>query len=97
MLRCHEVTHLVASDEIARLGLWKRVELRLHLLMCRHCRHYVQQLQRIREAARRLWAEEPDPAAEAALREKVLAALQPEIEARRDDGAGGPPPPPAGG
>lgn len=95
MLRCHEVTHLVASDEIAEAGLLRRLELRLHLLMCRHCRNYVQQLRRIRDAARRLWAEDADPEAAAALEEKVLAAVRSELGSRRDDGAGGPPSPPA--
>ncbi|PIV81615.1 hypothetical protein COW53_03415 [bacterium CG17_big_fil_post_rev_8_21_14_2_50_64_8] len=54
MLKCHEVSRLAASEEIARAGLWRRMEFRLHLMMCRHCRNYVRQVGLIGAAARRL-------------------------------------------
>jgi hypothetical protein len=69
MLKCNEVSRMVASDEISRAGLVRRVELRLHLLMCRHCRNYVRQLALMGAAARKLLAGEPGEA-------EVLARIE---------------------
>lgn len=44
MLMCNDVHHLVASGEVDELGWMRRVELKLHLLMCNHCRRYVDQM-----------------------------------------------------
>lgn len=54
MLRCREVTRLHASDELERATLATRIGVRLHLMMCRHCRRYVRELRRIGEAVRSL-------------------------------------------
>lgn len=44
MLTCREVTEL-ANDYLDReLPLLARAQVRLHLLMCSHCRRYVDQL-----------------------------------------------------
>ena len=57
MLSCKEVTRKIASDEFAE-GEWReRLAVRLHLLLCRHCRRYVAQLRAIGAAARNLWGE----------------------------------------
>ena len=64
MLRCREVVALVASDAWRDLPVMRRVGVRLHLGMCRHCRAYARQLKKIGEAARRLYgAVRPDTAA----------------------------------
>ncbi|PIV80831.1 hypothetical protein COW53_07650, partial [bacterium CG17_big_fil_post_rev_8_21_14_2_50_64_8] len=44
---------LAASEEIARAGLLRRMEFRLHLMMCRHGPNYVRQVGLIGAAARR--------------------------------------------
>ncbi|MCK5714235.1 MAG: hypothetical protein KAI25_16050 [Hyphomicrobiaceae bacterium] len=44
MLMCKDVHLLVSSGEVAELGWMRRIELKLHLLMCRHCRRYVEQM-----------------------------------------------------
>ena len=55
MLNCKEVGRLIASDELAD-ALWSdRALVRLHLLMCRHCRGYAAQLRAIGAAARDRW------------------------------------------
>jgi len=59
MLKCKQVTHLVASDEITSLSWWGRWQVRLHLLMCVHCRRYVRQVRAIGRAARELWGAPP--------------------------------------
>ncbi|MDA2937363.1 hypothetical protein MYX75_03760 [Acidobacteria bacterium AH-259-A15] len=54
MLSCREVTRKIASDELADANWSQRIALRLHLLMCRHCRRYAAQLHAIGAAARNL-------------------------------------------
>jgi hypothetical protein len=54
MQRCKEVTRLYASDDI-RSAPWRtRLGVRIHLMLCRHCRRYVRELGRIGEAVRDL-------------------------------------------
>jgi len=52
MLKCREVSRLVASDDVVDLGLFKRLELRLHLMMCRHCSGYAAQIRGLGDGAR---------------------------------------------
>ena len=55
MLCCQEVARQIASDEFKEANVWQRLWVRLHLLMCRHCRRYAVQLHAIDETARNLW------------------------------------------
>lgn len=52
MLNCKEVSRLVSSDELATVGAVKRFRVRFHLLICRECRRYAEQLRIIGAAAR---------------------------------------------
>lgn len=52
MLTCKEVTRLVASDELAGAGWSRRLAVRLHYMMCSHCRRYAAQIRRLGEWAR---------------------------------------------
>ncbi len=54
MLPCREVVELVGTDRLATASLRERVGVRMHLLMCRHCRAYVRSLRRLAEMARQL-------------------------------------------
>ncbi len=63
MLTCREVTRLVASEQYAVAPLLTRLNMRLHLLMCQHCRRYAVQLKLIGRAARRLADGTPEDAA----------------------------------
>jgi len=47
MLRCKQVTTMIARDDLADAGPWLRLKLRLHLLMCRHCARYASQIRAI--------------------------------------------------
>ena len=50
---CKEVTHL-ASDSMDRpLGALERVGMKLHLLVCKWCARYYQQIRALHEAFRR--------------------------------------------
>ena len=61
MLKCREVTRLVASDEVLELGFLKRMQLRMHLLMCRHCSGYAAQIRHLGEGAREAAGRETCP------------------------------------
>lgn len=54
MITCRQVSTLVTSGEIEHQNLWKRIELRFHLWMCRHCSRLLRQVQQIRDAGRLL-------------------------------------------
>jgi len=76
MLRCRDVTELVGTDRIEDASLGQRLGVRLHLLMCRHCRAYVRSLRQLADAARRLARVEP--AADEARVEEILRAVRSE-------------------
>ncbi|HSL83294.1 MAG TPA: anti-sigma factor [Thermoanaerobaculia bacterium] len=81
MLTCREVSRAVAADELERAGFWKRLGVSFHLLMCRHCRRYSDQLGAIGRTARELFREvPPDPAAVDRLREAILRRGKPRGE-----------------
>ena len=61
MLSCRDVTELVGADMVARAPLRTRLAVRLHLLMCRHCRAYVGSLRQLAATARRLAMAEAPP------------------------------------
>ena len=76
MLRCDEVTRLVASDELADAGWRKRLAVRFHHLMCRHCRRYAAQIRRLGTWARQHTAGEPeDPENVSRLKSCILGKL----------------------
>ena len=54
MLSCKNVSFLVASGELAEAGWGRRFYVRIHHLMCRHCRRYARQMKDIGTAARNL-------------------------------------------
>ena len=77
MLQCREVSRLIASEDIRHAGLARRLELRLHLAMCRQCRNYARQVGLMGSVARRLWgAESEDPEEIARLERDVLEAAE---------------------
>lgn len=54
MIRCDELTRLAAEDGLGDLPLRRRMEVRLHLLLCPPCKRYLLQLQSIGDALRRV-------------------------------------------
>jgi hypothetical protein len=73
MLTCKEVSTAIASEDLARLSWRGRLGIRLHLLMCRHCRRYAAQLAAIGNAVRRLYRDEPPTKA---LEESILNSVR---------------------
>lgn len=73
MPTCREVARAVASGELDRAAFWRRLAMRLHLSMCRHCGRYARQLDTIGRTARELLLHLPsEQATIARLREAIL-------------------------
>ncbi|MCP4293820.1 MAG: hypothetical protein GY780_18475 [bacterium] len=53
MLKCNQVTKIVATDDYRELGVLKKMEFKMHLLMCKHCQRYFSQLKSLGFEARR--------------------------------------------
>jgi hypothetical protein len=66
MPTCHEVAQLVASGALASSGWRQRMTVRLHVVMCVHCRRYVAQLRRMGDAVRDLGRGSPEDSLSAA-------------------------------
>jgi hypothetical protein len=57
MMSCKEVAQMMMSDQLLSEGVWKRLSVRMHLMMCRHCATFARQLERLRASARQLFVE----------------------------------------
>ena len=58
MISCKNVAKLLMSDQLQAQSWWKRMEVRLHLAMCRFCSRLVRQIEQLRSAARRVSQQE---------------------------------------
>jgi hypothetical protein len=88
MLKCREISHLIATDELAKGGWIKQLEVRFHLLMCRHCSGYAEQLKRLGVAARSLWAgpvTDEEREATSRIKEKLWSDISPDSPPTRGD------------
>ena len=54
MLTCKDVATAIGQDDVRAVPWWRGLALRLHLLMCPHCRRYAAQIRAIGTAARSL-------------------------------------------
>ena len=84
MVNCKDVATAIGRDEWRAAPPWRRLGLRLHLLMCPHCRRYAAQIRAIGTAARSLFREHgEDPKVLERLRETILSL--PETKPPSDD------------
>ena len=60
MLTCKEVARTVSSEDIEQIGWRNRLAVRFHLLMCRHCRRYTEQMHALGDAARGVFQQPPE-------------------------------------
>lgn len=76
MRSCKEIVRLVGSD--APLSVRERVEIRFHMLMCKHCSRYRKQLRILRESFKKLFKDLTTPADldQAELKEKIKRKIQ---------------------
>jgi predicted anti-sigma-YlaC factor YlaD len=74
MLNCREITER-ASDFVDATLPWRaRLQVRVHLMMCRFCREYIRQMALVARTLRRLPGQEPSPE----LQEERLALFRAE-------------------
>ncbi len=74
MPTCKDVATAIGQDDVRTLPWWRGLALRLHLLMCPHCRRYAAQIRAIGTAARRLFREHrEDPQTLKRLQETILS------------------------
>ena len=73
MLKCKEVTGLVATGSLENIGWMKKLEIRMHLMMCVHCRRYLSQIRAIGHGAQTLVrGQEADPEQLQRMEQEVL-------------------------
>lgn len=54
MLSCKEIARILASSE-EDLSIMRKTELRMHLLMCKHCANYNKQLKLLKNGMHKLF------------------------------------------
>ena len=72
MLSCREITERASDFVDATLPWHARLQVRLHLMMCRFCREYIRQMALVVRTLRRLPPEQLSPERE----RELLAALR---------------------
>jgi hypothetical protein len=88
MLQCKEISNLIASDQLAEAGWMKRLEVRFHTLMCRHCSRYAEQLKKLGVAVRTLWSgpvTEEERESAGRVKERVWSDFSPDSPPPRGD------------
>jgi len=83
MLNCHEASRLASSRMDAALPLTKRIALGVHLALCRHCRRFARQIERLRRIAGVTQIEAGAQLSEEA-RERLRNTLQQQAQAPKD-------------
>ncbi len=56
MIRCRDVAELLTSDRLRETGFWTKLQVRMHLWICRHCARLARQVGQLRAAASKLAA-----------------------------------------
>ncbi|MDH5545557.1 MAG: zf-HC2 domain-containing protein [Gammaproteobacteria bacterium] len=45
MLSCKDITQMASDYRDHHMGVWQRMQFRVHLMMCTHCRRFMYQLE----------------------------------------------------
>jgi hypothetical protein len=90
MLSCKEVSRLVSESLDRKLPFWQRMGVWIHLSLCRLCRGFRKDLQKLRSAARqhaddiKMDASEPNSALSVEARERMQHALESDDSENQD-------------
>jgi len=78
MLSCKEVSRTIAANELGSANRRRRISFKLHLLMCRHCRRYVRQVEAIGSATRHFFGkrQRTAPGSTEQLRKTILDRIR---------------------
>jgi len=74
MMTCKDVSTLVSTGTLSDAPMARRLAVRLHLAMCRHCRSFRQQVAAVARGARNAaaaHAAEPSPEFESAIPDRL--------------------------
>ena len=72
MISCKSVATLLMSDQLQAQSWWRRMEVRLHLAMCRFCSRLARQIEQLRSATRRVSEQEE---ADSSLEDRLIRRL----------------------
>lgn len=84
MLSCHEVNQKSGALLDGELSWSERMQMRIHLAMCRHCSRFVAQLRLLRGALRQRGGQSARPLPEAQVDKIVDSLPLPPSGARQD-------------
>lgn len=76
MLRCREVSRMVAADEVRSAGFARRTAVRIHLMMCNNCRRFAREVDLLGRVMRSLPPEDLGHGDETEAVERVMRRLQ---------------------
>lgn len=76
MLTCREISHDLAADMLRTAGLRRRIAVRMHLLMCDHCRRFSEQLEQMGGAMRQLSQLGDSRLTDEEVEQRILARVQ---------------------
>ncbi len=74
MYSCKEVAKCIASDEYVTAGLFKKLVISLHLLMCQYCSRYRDQLRALGQMLRQTKSDVP-PSEVADIKTRIVEKL----------------------
>lgn len=72
MPTCKQIANDIASDALSTASWNRRASVRLHLLLCRHCRRYARQMRAIGSAVRTVFGHHEDDADARERLEKII-------------------------
>lgn len=75
MIRCKEVAELLGTEQLRDQGLSRRLQVRLHLWMCVHCKRFERQIRQMGAAVRRLLGSTEAASPDERLEERILRKL----------------------
>lgn len=82
MISCKDVAHLVSASRDEDLSVTNKLQVRLHLLICRGCRRFDRQMHTLRLAMRQL-GREPGRNSTAELPDEVRERIRQHLRAAR--------------
>lgn len=75
MIRCNEVARLLSTEQLEDQHFSTRIQVRLHLWMCVHCRRFERQIRQLGAAIRSLLGSTEATRPGGELEERVLRKL----------------------
>lgn len=76
MIRCKGVAQLLTSGELDQVGFWRRIPVRVHLWLCRHCSRLARQMEALRAGARTMaGSHDKEKTGDKSLEERILRKL----------------------